>query len=204
MCAEFPSSSSPRRTTTGEKLGSGKPKMAESPRGPLRFHILKIFQKVMLDSLVKLVSVQGSNAKVWWVYLVEELAQVDSWNKIWTVLKYAALLIIPCSLSVSLSKTPISLFSQYSYVWNEYRLRYPISTKNCSKLNKKILQCQILKLTKISLALSLLAAEQTSNLDFDNVQRANKKIWTKLSANLNRKCLKESQQENVNKFISQP
>ena len=45
MCAEFPSSSSPRRTTTGEKLGSGKPKMAESPRGPLRFHILKIFQK---------------------------------------------------------------------------------------------------------------------------------------------------------------
>ena len=46
--AELPSSSSPKRTTTGEKLGSGNPKIAESLKGPLRLSLENIHWSVRL------------------------------------------------------------------------------------------------------------------------------------------------------------
>ena len=192
--------SSPPHPRQGEQLlgrswGQGSPRWQNRPEDPCVSTFWKSFKKLCWTHLSNWSPFKGdmprSDGFIWW----KNWLKLIPGTKYEQFLKYAALLIIPCSLSVSLSKTPISLFSQYSYVWNEYRPRYPISTKNCSKLNKKILQCQILKLTKISLALSLLAAEQTSNLDFENVQTANKKMWTNLSVNLNRMCSKRSNRQ---------
>ena len=65
----------------------GKPKDRRvTQRAPVQFSLWSCWKKTLLH--VKLVApVERRNSQVWWVDLGEELAQIDSWNKIWTLVQ---------------------------------------------------------------------------------------------------------------------
>ena len=102
----------PRERPLARSLDPEIRRLQSQSEGPCVF-VQIIFEKHPPDLLVKLVPVQRRNSKVWWVDLGEKLAEIDSWNKIWTLFaKYSK----SCLLSVCWEYCQYFQFAKISYL----------------------------------------------------------------------------------------